>query len=135
MTCPIKVELVKGSVMENVAFIDVNSNAISEGSPDDMPDKDSGLALMIEIPQTGSVLRVALVTSDDDSSIIVWVHFLLQNNVTSARRFHHQMKLQEYPLSKLEAKCHQLLGHPSNDGKQLNILMGQGSCSVAYPMP
>ena len=33
------------------------------------------------------------------------------------------------------ASCSQISGHVSNDGKQINILSGQGSCSVGYPMP
>jgi len=122
--------------MESEAFVNESSNTMTEGSPDEMQDDESGLPPMIQILHTGSVLRIVLVKSDDDASIIIGVQFLLPDNVVSTRRLHHQrMKLSNLPGSKLDSKCYQLSGHPSNDGKQINILTGQGSCSVAHPMP
>ena len=50
---------------------------MTEGPPDEMQDDDSGLPPMIQIPHTGSVLRIALVKSDDDASIIIGVQFFI----------------------------------------------------------
>ena len=55
--------------------------------------------------------------------------------IIKTQRLHHKLKPCSYPISKVEAKCYQLSGHLSNDEKQVNILTGQGSCSVAHTMP
>ena len=88
----IKVELIQGAVMESIALINVDSNIMTEGSPNDLPDDDSGLPPTIPIPQSGPVLRIVLVTSDDDSSIIIGLQFLLHKTVISTQRFCHQIK-------------------------------------------
>ena len=131
----IRVELVDDIVTESVAFGVTNDMAVDEGSPDDIPDDDTGLPPMLPIPQGNYILKVLLVTSDNDASVIVGVGVSSNIAILTTLRLHRHWKLQSYPLSHLTSECYQLSGHLSNNGKQINILTGQGSCSVGYPMP
>ena len=45
-----------------------------------------------------------------------------------------KFKLGTSSVEDIVAKCHQLSGHVSNDNKQVNILTGQDTCSVGFPM-
>ena len=45
-----------------------------------------------------------------------------------------EFKLGTSNVENIVAKCHQLSGHVSNDNKQVNILTGQGTCNVGFPM-
>jgi len=124
-------------VLDNVAFSSQYVSMIDEGSPDDHPpDDDTSLPPMIPLPHEKSLLNVTLVISDDDASVVVGVRLSSPiDNILATHWLHCKLKLQAYPLSKVKAKCYQLSGHLSNDGKQINILTGQRSCSMGYPMP
>jgi hypothetical protein len=124
-------------VLASVAFAGEDVSMIEEGSlDDDLPDDDTGLAPVIPLENGKSLLNVRLVISDDDESVVLGVRVSSNDNVIlTTHRLHRKLKLQNFPRSKVQAKCYQLSGHLSNDGKQINILTGQCSCSVGYPMP
>ena len=128
----IRVDLVGSPVLESVAFASQDLSMIDEGSPDyHLPDDDTGLLPMIPLPHEKCLLNVTLVISDDDASVVVGVRLSSPiDNILAPHWLHCKLKLQAYPLSKVKAKCYQLSGHLFNNGKQINILTGQGSCSV-----
>ena len=132
----------------------------TEGSPDDMPTSCPGLPPTVPVPLSGSSfslpstttrtrgrragttstmtsgsIDIALVTSDKTSSHIVGLQFMLDNYVVAAWKLSDTFKLGESKVCNLEVQCRQVSGHLSNDGKQVNILTGQGTCRVGYPMP
>jgi len=131
----IRVTLVEDVMTESVAFVSTNSTTMEEGLPDDLLDDDTGLPPMLPMPQGECDLKVSLVTSDDDLSVVVGVRVSSNITMLATLCLHRQWKLQSYPLSNLISKCYQLSGPLSNNGKQIIILTGQGSCSVGYPMP
>ena len=49
--------------------------------------------------------------------------------------FYDKLKLVSATRSDIKMQCYQVSGHLSNDNKQIDILTGQASCSVSYPMP
>ena len=63
------------------------------------------------------------------------LQFIVDELVVAAWRLEVPLKLNTTLTSDILVKCNQISGHVSNDGKQINILTGQGSCSVGYPMP
>ena len=73
-------------------------------------------------------------TSNEDQSIIVGLQFSLEGAVVASWRLDVKFKLGTRDVKDIVAKFHQLSGHVSNDNKQVNILTGQGTCSVGFPM-
>jgi hypothetical protein len=132
----IKVDLSPDRLTESVAFVNDDTDLFDhEGSPDDLPDDNTGLPPTIPMMLTEKLLKVTLVVLDDDASVVVGIRIIVNNSVVKTQRLHQHLKLRSHPQSKVVSRCYQLSGHLSNDGKQINILTGQGSCSVAHPMP
>ena len=86
-------------------------------------------------PLTDKQMKISLVVNDEDASIIVGFRVIVKNVIISIHRLHCHLKFQFFPTSILSVSCYQLTGHLLNYGKQIYILTGQASCSVAYPVP
>ena len=71
--------------------------------------------------------------SDDTS--VVGIQFIVLAVVVATWKLPQNLSLRGMTFADVIASCSQISGHVSNDGKQINILSGQGSCSVGYPMP
>ena len=54
--------------------------------------------------------------------------------VVAAWKFDDVFRMQSQCVTDLSVMLLQISGHPANDGKQINILSGQGSCTVGFPM-
>ena len=72
--------------------------------------------------------------SNKDQSIIIGLRSLLDVTVVASWRLDVKFKIDARNVEDIVAKCHQLSGHVSNDNKQVNILTGQGTCGVGFPM-
>ena len=73
-------------------------------------------------------------SSTDDSAAIVGLQFSLYGRVTASWKLRETFRLGKTTTSELTVNCEQISCHQSNDNKQINILTGQGSCSVGFPM-
>ena len=123
--CNIKVDLASNMLCESEAFINQDSDMMDEGNPDDLPDDNTGLPPTIPVLHKESPLKVVLITLDDDASVIIGLRVMSNDTIIKTQRLHHKLKLCSYPISKVEAKCYQLSGHLSNDGKQVKFLQGR----------
>ena len=128
---PIAIELLTAIISESVAFGD-EENQI-EGSPDNMDD-DAGWAPTVRLPLTERRLKVCLVSSNTQTNTVVGLSIYVKEELVFSYKLPNSFKHPQ-PRHRLELKCYQLSGQLSNDGKQISILTGQGSCSVSYPMP
>ena len=63
------------------------------------------------------------------------LQFIVDELVIAAWRLDVPLKLATTSSSEIVVKCSQISGHVSNEGKHINILTGQGSCSGGCPMP
>ncbi len=89
----------------------------------------------IPIPHRVQQIGLGLVKSKHSASVIVGVQVIVELNVVSSLKFINSMDIgTSHPIS-IVIRCRQISGHVSNDGKQINILNGQGTCTVGYPMP
>ena len=111
--------------------IDTN---MTEGNPDTLDETVAGLPPTVPVCFVEDSVDLVLVTSNEDQSIIVGLQFLLDGTVVASWRLDVKFKLGTTSVEDIVAKCHQLSGHVSNDNKQINILTGQGTCSVGFPM-
>ena len=127
---PLTVQVLPVSVNETTAFR-VNDDV--EGSPDYLPDDDSGLPPKIHLPISSNHFSICFVVSDEDPSIVVGFQVLVENVIVTTKRLYD--RFEPHCVRSLVVKCYQLSGQLSNDGKQINILTGQGSCSGVHPMP
>ncbi len=89
------------------------------------------------VPMPGSTdnIEVNLICSSDDKSKLVGLRFVVNGEVAATHRLHRSMDMGRDRVPDMLIHCQQISGHVSNDGKQINILTGQASCSVTYPMP
>ena len=99
------------------------------------PLDDIGHPATLPIPLQAEELHLSLITSANDSSVIVGLQISHQDFVAASWRLRESFGLAGNSTNLLIVKCHQISGHVSNDGKQINILSGQGTCTVGYPMP
>ena len=82
-----------------------------------------------------NTVDLVLVTSNKDTSVIVGLKFLVDECVVAVWRIEVALKLGTTSSRDLVVQYNQILGHVSNNSKQINILTGQGSHLVGYPMP
>ena len=94
-----------------------------------------GNAPTVPVPLGTDMVDLILVASNEDTSVIVGLQFLVDEWVVAAWKLEVVLTLGTILSRDLAVQCKQISGHVSNDGKQINILTGQGSCSVGYPMP
>ena len=121
-------------ITESLAF-GVDMEDIEEGSPDELTEGDNGRPPEVPIGVNVDLFTVQLVHADNNASTIVGFQIIVANSVVSAKRLYEPLKLGRFGAADVDIKCLQLSGHLANDNKQINILTGQGSCSVMYPMP
>ena len=121
--CGIHVNLIFHIVPESQINFSVNA-ANKVGRPPTVP-----------IPFQANSFDLMLVSSAGKASTIVGLQFIVSDYDVATWKLYDQMELGTTAVSHLLACCMNILGHVSNNGKQINILMGQGSCSVSYPMP
>ena len=122
-------------VQEGFAFA-TDPDELQEGAAEDVCDDELGHPPELPIPLSQSTIRICLVTSDNDDSVIIGFQVLNSDEkVLATKRFYDKLKLVSATRSDIKMKCYQVSGHLSNDNKQINILTGQASCSVSYPMP
>ncbi len=89
----------------------------------------------IPVPHSTHEIGVSLVCSSDCASRVVGLIFVVNGAVAATHYIHCTVDIGAFRLDELSIHCQQISGHVSNYGKQINILNGQGSCSVGYPMP
>ena len=65
---------------------------------------------------------------------MVGYQVMTEEVVIATHKLYHPFQLGNFKSSEVEVSCKQIYGHISNDNKQVNILTGQCSCSVRYPM-
>ena len=94
-----------------------------------------GMVPTVPLSQACSGVHINLVTSTSDMNLIVGSEFVVAGVVIAAWKFPQHLDLRGMSYDDVEASCYQISGHVSNDGKQINILSGQASCSVGFPMP
>ena len=121
--------------MDRVLISRLLTPAVNESLINWTPSDEKGLPPEVMMPRPTLTYGVRPVTDEDEASMIVGVQFLIGNNVVAAHRFDRPLSLGSSFLGKTTANTQQISGHVSNDGKQVNILSGQGSCTVGYPMP
>ena len=108
------------TVSESVAFNDEN---VIEGSPDDIPDEESGRAPTVRLPLSEMLLSIGLVTSPATASTVVGFRVFVKGELICTHKLHYSFKL-EQQMRRTSLRCYQLSGQLSNDGKQINILTG-----------
>ena len=89
-----------------------------------------GMVPTVPLSQACSGVHINLVTSTSDMNLIVGSEFVVAGVVIAAWKFPQHLDLRGMSYDDVEASCYQISGHVSNDGKQINILSGQASCSV-----
>ena len=119
-----------------VQFDDVAVDADKNGPEEDgAEDCRHGLPPEIVIPLDQNKIGVRFVHKKDDASVMVGYQVMSEEVVVATHRLYHSFKIGDFRPSEINVSCKQLSGHLSNDNKQINILTGQCSCSVGYPMP
>ena len=101
----------------------------------EVPESKAGHPPEVAVPLGVDKIQLALVTSTDDASIIVGLEFSIQQRTAGVLKLRKPFHLGTSAVRDLRVTCQQISGHVSNDGKQVNILTGQASCSVGFPMP
>ena len=92
---------------------------------------NKGLPRRFPLSITANEINVILVTANANNLIIVGLQFMFEDNVVAAYKLFGPLKI---ALADVEIQCRQVSGHLANDGKQVNILTGQGTCRVRFPM-
>ena len=138
--CSLLVTALPAAVTDSMAFSsdEIDESGCVDGmeaSPDEIEDTDTGLPPVIPIPPAAIQFTILFVTSDDNASVIVGFQVLIESDIVVANRFYEPLKLGKFGVKDLEVECQQISGHLANDNKQINILTGQGSCSVSFTMP
>jgi hypothetical protein len=139
-TRPLHVAKLPTTITEDLAFpseegANPSNDDGAEGSPDELSDGDTGFAPEILVPVTVDHLSIQLVCSNNNASNIIGFLVVIDSVVVTKRRLYEPLKLGHSSADDLKLRCYQISGHLANDNKQINILTGQGSCSVSYPMP
>ncbi len=80
-------------------------------------------------------VTVSLICSLESTSVIIGLQFIDGECIVSSWKFEEPFRLVKSAIKDLFALIQQISAHVSNNGKQINIINGQGSCSVAHPMP
>ena len=137
---PLLVTALPAAVTDSMAFSsdEIDESGCVDGmgaSPDEIEDTDTGLPPVIPIPPAAIQFTIQFVASDDNASVIVGFQVLIESDIVVANRFYEPLKLGKFGVKDLEVECQQISGHLANDNKQINILTGQGSCSVSFTMP
>ena len=102
------------------------------------PSSKAGHPPIVKVDLTLSgrwVTYVSLICSSASASIIVGLHFATGEGAVASWRLPNEFRLGKTTTNKLSALIRQISGQWMNDGKQINILNGSGSCSVGFPMP
>ena len=89
----------------------------------------------VPVPVSTNCIEVSLVTKEDNDKHVIGLSFYFDDFMIAAWKLGECYPLDVDELSTCEVQCCQISGHLSNDGKQVNILTGQASCAVGYPMP
>ena len=138
--CSLLVTALPAAVTDSMAFSsdEIDESECVDGmeaSPDKIEDTDTGLPPVIPIPPEAIQFSIQFFTSNVNASVIVGFQVLLENDIVVVKRFCEPLKLGRFGVKDLEVECKQISGHLANDNKQINILTGQGSCSVSFTMP
>jgi len=89
---PVQVELLPLAVSGSVAFSD--ENAI-EGSPDDIPDEESGRAPTARLLLSEMLLSIGLVTSPANASTVVGFRVFVKGELICTHKLHYSFKLEQ----------------------------------------
>ena len=94
----------------------------------EQPPEEDGLPPKVPIPVDENKISVQLVRSSSKPDLIVGYQ-IKTNNTMSTFRLNHALKASDEEVSAAQVVAQQVMGFPSNDGKQVLILTGQ--CSNA----
>ena len=95
---------------------------------------ETGRPPTIPVTLDTNVFNFVFVTSKEHASVIVGLQFVLDEWIILAWRLGENFNIGTTSVRGVVDKCNKILGHISNDDKQINILTGRGSCLVGYPM-
>ena len=91
----------------------------------------------VHVPIDGynaNIIHVNLVCDLESTRNIIGIWFISGTQVVATWKLDEVFCLGMGTVRKLLVTVKQISGHCSNDGKQINILNGQPSCSVGFPM-